>query len=669
MSEVSRLPEVRAALLARQRALAAAGRDHHGRPRHRHGRAARRRPEAVPRRVGRGAGAAPRRGAWPGARLCRPPTRSWPSSGAATISTGTVRWRRCEPPPTPSTSRPTGNTFDQTVAAVEAAIRAAERQASARGPLVAAAPGAVGSAVLPSDGEPSSPNPPPADDASRASADRITWFIRATDGFGRFAWRLFGRVESRASRAARARGPAPGRREPRLERRRAAHRVAGSRRRSAAGSTGSASRRRSTGRSSDAWLAANARDRDRARRGGRRGVPAGPACPRRGPRAGRLPGGDPEPDRRPPGGQGRARDPRPADRRPDPPGRRGRHATASGRAGSACRTRATAGSGSGSARRSRSRPPAPDADRRAAQAAATTEIMTPDRGAPAGAPARGLRERGSGDPGKRRARRRPAALRVFPVPRAILERDGNRRGGPDRHADRLLLRRPRGDRQGQGSRRRRQGRPTPSARSSTTRASSATSSRSASSTVETLDDVDHGAAVVIRAHGVRPEVMERADARGLEVIDGTCTWVIQEQRELVRLVEEGYTIVLLGTPQPPRGRRPARLRAGRDRRRRGGRLGAHPAAQEDGAHLAEHPAALEVRAAGRLHGRRAATSSRSSTRSARSRSAARRTRSRSPARSTSWSSSAAAQREHEGADPAVRDRRNARDPDRRRARP
>src|SRR5438132_2684164 len=70
-------------------------------------------------------------------------------------------------------------------------------------------------------------------------------------------------------------------------------------------------------------------------------------------------------------------------------------------------------------------------------------------------------------------------------------------------------------------------------------------------TVDTLDDVDHGAAVVIRAHGVRPEVMERANARGLEVIDGTCTWVIQEQREIVKLVEEGYTIVLLGTPRHP----------------------------------------------------------------------------------------------------------------------
>src|SRR5438132_4923074 len=70
-------------------------------------------------------------------------------------------------------------------------------------------------------------------------------------------------------------------------------------------------------------------------------------------------------------------------------------------------------------------------------------------------------------------------------------------------------------------------------------------------TVDTLDDVDHGAAVVIRAHGVRPDVMERASERGLEVIDGTCTWVIQEQRELAKLVEDGYTIVLLGTPKHP----------------------------------------------------------------------------------------------------------------------
>jgi (E)-4-hydroxy-3-methyl-but-2-enyl pyrophosphate reductase len=70
-------------------------------------------------------------------------------------------------------------------------------------------------------------------------------------------------------------------------------------------------------------------------------------------------------------------------------------------------------------------------------------------------------------------------------------------------------------------------------------------------TVDTLDDVDHGAAVVIRAHGVTPEVMARAESKGLEVIDGTCTWVIQEQKELQKLVDDGYTIVLLGTQNHP----------------------------------------------------------------------------------------------------------------------
>jgi 4-hydroxy-3-methylbut-2-enyl diphosphate reductase len=70
-------------------------------------------------------------------------------------------------------------------------------------------------------------------------------------------------------------------------------------------------------------------------------------------------------------------------------------------------------------------------------------------------------------------------------------------------------------------------------------------------TVDTLDEVHEGAAVVIRAHGVRPEVLARAEARDLEVIDGTCTWVIQEQREIKKLVDEGYSIVLLGTPRHP----------------------------------------------------------------------------------------------------------------------
>ena len=70
-------------------------------------------------------------------------------------------------------------------------------------------------------------------------------------------------------------------------------------------------------------------------------------------------------------------------------------------------------------------------------------------------------------------------------------------------------------------------------------------------TVDSLEDVREGTAVVIRAHGVRPDVMESAAERGLEVIDGTCSWVVAEQRQLQRLVDEGYTIVILGTPRHP----------------------------------------------------------------------------------------------------------------------
>jgi 4-hydroxy-3-methylbut-2-enyl diphosphate reductase len=69
--------------------------------------------------------------------------------------------------------------------------------------------------------------------------------------------------------------------------------------------------------------------------------------------------------------------------------------------------------------------------------------------------------------------------------------------------------------------------------------------------VNALDEVDHGSVVVIRAHGVKPEVFAAAGERELEIIDGTCSWVVQEQRQLQQLVAEGYTIVLLGTPKHP----------------------------------------------------------------------------------------------------------------------
>jgi len=69
--------------------------------------------------------------------------------------------------------------------------------------------------------------------------------------------------------------------------------------------------------------------------------------------------------------------------------------------------------------------------------------------------------------------------------------------------------------------------------------------------IASLEEAEGGSTVVIRAHGVTPAVRESAAARGLDVIDGTCSWVIAEQKQLQRLVEDGYTIVLLGTPNHP----------------------------------------------------------------------------------------------------------------------
>jgi 4-hydroxy-3-methylbut-2-en-1-yl diphosphate reductase len=69
--------------------------------------------------------------------------------------------------------------------------------------------------------------------------------------------------------------------------------------------------------------------------------------------------------------------------------------------------------------------------------------------------------------------------------------------------------------------------------------------------IATLDEAQPGSTVVIRAHGVTPSVRVAASARGLEVIDGTCSWVVSEHSQLQKLVEDGYTIVLLGTPNHP----------------------------------------------------------------------------------------------------------------------
>jgi 4-hydroxy-3-methylbut-2-enyl diphosphate reductase len=69
--------------------------------------------------------------------------------------------------------------------------------------------------------------------------------------------------------------------------------------------------------------------------------------------------------------------------------------------------------------------------------------------------------------------------------------------------------------------------------------------------IETLDEASPHSTVVIRAHGVTPAVRAEAVSRELRVVDGTCSWVSAEHRQMERLAASGATIILLGTPGHP----------------------------------------------------------------------------------------------------------------------
>lgn len=71
--------------------------------------------------------------------------------------------------------------------------------------------------------------------------------------------------------------------------------------------------------------------------------------------------------------------------------------------------------------------------------------------------------------------------------------------------------------------------------------------------VEVINDprtVNSGT-IVIRAHGVPPEVREAIEGQGLACIDATCSLVIRAQRFTRQLADEGYKVVILGTPTHP----------------------------------------------------------------------------------------------------------------------
>jgi 4-hydroxy-3-methylbut-2-enyl diphosphate reductase len=69
--------------------------------------------------------------------------------------------------------------------------------------------------------------------------------------------------------------------------------------------------------------------------------------------------------------------------------------------------------------------------------------------------------------------------------------------------------------------------------------------------IESLDEAAGGGTLLIRSHGLRPDVVEEAGTRGLTIVDATCPLVRRVQTLAVELQQAGYTVVLAGDAPHP----------------------------------------------------------------------------------------------------------------------
>lgn len=69
--------------------------------------------------------------------------------------------------------------------------------------------------------------------------------------------------------------------------------------------------------------------------------------------------------------------------------------------------------------------------------------------------------------------------------------------------------------------------------------------------IDSVDDMAAGGTVIIRTHGVAPEVYKQAETQGLTVVDATCPLVTLVQNKAKQLVNEGYHLVIFGNAKHP----------------------------------------------------------------------------------------------------------------------
>jgi 4-hydroxy-3-methylbut-2-enyl diphosphate reductase len=69
--------------------------------------------------------------------------------------------------------------------------------------------------------------------------------------------------------------------------------------------------------------------------------------------------------------------------------------------------------------------------------------------------------------------------------------------------------------------------------------------------VEKMSGVKNKEVVIIRSHGVAPDVLNKLKSKNCEIIDATCPRVRRAQRYVQRLINEGYYVVIVGEKDHP----------------------------------------------------------------------------------------------------------------------
>ncbi|MDH4212067.1 MAG: 4-hydroxy-3-methylbut-2-enyl diphosphate reductase [candidate division WOR-3 bacterium] len=69
--------------------------------------------------------------------------------------------------------------------------------------------------------------------------------------------------------------------------------------------------------------------------------------------------------------------------------------------------------------------------------------------------------------------------------------------------------------------------------------------------VDKIDGTDKNSVIIIRSHGVAPDVLKKINSKHYGIIDATCPRVRRAQRYVQKLIDEGYYVVIVGEKDHP----------------------------------------------------------------------------------------------------------------------